>query len=139
MNNRRAVDIQYIFSPFWFNATSTVRQNIYRMNYDQDIKRILWEAGTTGLSVRKIARHLYNLHNGLFEVVAYEDIYQAVVNCVSKNRKSKSPFIENVGKRGIYRLTEKSCKETQLMFEFKDEPEEAADNKTYTDQSLSLF
>ncbi len=112
---------------------------ITTMNYDQDIKRILWEAGREGLSVKKIARHIYNLHNGLFETIAYEDIYKAVVYSVVKNRKSKTPFIENAGKRGIYRLTEKTSRETQLFFNFLEETDVEAEAKPNVDQSLSLF
>ncbi len=109
------------------------------MNYDQDIKHILWEAGREGLSVKKIARHIYNLHNGFFETVAYEDIYKAVVYSVVKNRKSRTPFIESAGKRGVYRLTEPTCRETQLFFNFVEEPDVEAEAKPDIDQSLSLF
>ena len=39
------------------------------MKYEQDIIRLLYEAGDDGLSVKKMVMHVYNLHNGLFEKV----------------------------------------------------------------------
>lgn len=39
------------------------------MNYDSEILFVLTEAGEKGLSVKKIARHVFNNCNGLFDVV----------------------------------------------------------------------
>ena len=42
------------------------------MSYEQEIKELLFEAGKEGLSAKKIARHIFNKHNGLFETTPYD-------------------------------------------------------------------
>lgn len=109
------------------------------MNYDHEIKRILWEAGREGLSIKKIAHHVFNLHNSFFETTSYDDVYRAVVYCVAKNKKAKEPFMEHAEKRGLYRLTQKSNRESQLMFQFEEHEDEIVEKPVIPDQSLSLF
>lgn len=111
------------------------------MNYEQEIKELLFEAGNDGLSIKKIARHIFNMHNGLFESVPYEKVYKDIQACVAKNNKSTQPFMERTERWGYYRLTKKSKKNQQLMLQFKEE--EDKDNgdtpKNDIDLSLSLF
>ena len=64
------------------------------MSYEQEIKELLFEAGKEGLSAKKIARHIFNKHNGLFETTPYDEVYKAVQYCIAKNNKSAKPFIE---------------------------------------------
>lgn len=111
------------------------------MNYEQEIKELLFEAGNDGLSIKKIARHIFNMHNGLFESVPYEKVYKDIQACVAKNNKSTQPFMERTERWGYYRLTKKSKKSQQLMLQFKEE--EDKDNgdapQKDIDLSLSLF
>ena len=58
------------------------------MSYEQEIKELLFEAGKEGLSAKKIARHIFNKHNGLFETTPYDEVYKAVQYCIAKNNKS---------------------------------------------------
>lgn len=76
------------------------------MSYEQEIKELLFEAGKEGLSAKKIARHIFNKHNGLFETTPYDEVYKAVQYCIAKNNKSAKPFIEKAERWGYYKLTE---------------------------------
>ena len=83
------------------------------MSYEQEIKELLFEAGKEGLSAKKIARHIFNKHNGLFETTPYDEVYKAVQYCIAKNNKSAKPFIEKAERWGYYKLTEKSSHDTK--------------------------
>lgn len=112
------------------------------MNYEQDITRLLYEAGKDGLSVKKITRHIYNMHNGLFETVSYEAVYKDVVACISKNSKSKDGIFEKTGEWGHYRLNHKSNTDSQLFFNFEEQDTDGERDdisKPQADMSLSLF
>lgn len=112
------------------------------MNYEQEIKQILFEAGNDGLSIKKIARHIFNMHNGLFETVPYEKVYKDIQACVAKNNKSPQPFMEKTERWGYYRLTKKSENVHQLMLQFRDEENDGEDSENKNDSvdlSLSLF
>lgn len=112
------------------------------MDYGQDITRILCEAGDDGLPVRKIVRHIYNLHNGLFDSTSYEEINKKVLTFIQKNSKTPNGILEKTGKWGHYRINKDSNRASQLMLEFDKEydtglPE--AERKEGKDNSLSLF
>lgn len=114
------------------------------MNYEQEIKEILFEAGNDGLPIKIIARHIFNMHNGLFETTPLEQIYKSLQTVVAKNNKSKTPFMEKAEKWGYYRLTQKSKNDTQLLLQFRDDNEDCNDESPDsfpqdTDLSLSLF
>jgi len=107
------------------------------MNYDCDILKILKEAGEEGLSVQKIARHVFNAHNSFFITLDFEEVYSYVRQYLYRNSKSRSSMIEKTGVRGFYRLNMSSDETRQLMFLFEDEKEEISKNPE--DKSLSLF
>ncbi len=112
------------------------------MNYEQDITRLLYEAGNEGLSIKKITRHIYNIHNGLFETVSYEAVYKDVVACINKNSKCKDNIFERTGEWGHYKLSHKSNTDTQLFFNFDEQDTDNGENdnsKPQVDMSLSLF
>ena len=115
------------------------------MSYEQEVKELLFEAGKEGLSAKKIARHIFNKHNGLFETTPYDEVYKAVQYCIAKNNKSAKPFIEKAERWGYYKLTEKSSYDTQLLLQFKEgyneeqEAENGKDDHVCEDLSLSLF
>ena len=133
--NRRAGDIVTYLQSFFYDD----------MSYEQEIKELLFEAGKEGLSAKKIARHIFNKHNGLFETTPYDEVYKAVQYCIAKNNKSAKPFIEKAERWGYYKLTEKSSHDTQLLLQFKEgyneeqEAENGKDDHVCEDLSLSLF
>ena len=88
------------------------------MNYDSEILFVLTEAGEKGLSVKKIARHVFNNCNGLFDVVPFEDVYHYVACYLKRNSKSNDSIIERTSIRGVYRLNQSNTSR-QLFFDFK--------------------
>lgn len=111
------------------------------MKYEQDILKVLYEAGNDGLPIKKIARHVYNANNSLFEEASYDDIYKAVISIISKYKKNKNSVIESTGQWGHYRLNTSSNISRQLMLDFEKESEDCDIKQEYTctDMSLSLF
>ena len=105
---------------------------------DKEIIRVLTEAGDVGLSVSKIARHVYNASNTFFDSVELEDVYRYVSSWIYKNSKSVDAIIEKT-ERGVYRLNPNSKETRQLMLQFNDMDEEQKDEKPQIDLSLSLF
>ena len=109
------------------------------MNYDSEILYVLKEAGAKGLSIRKIARHVFNSRNSLFDIVSLDDVHRYVAWYLTKNCKSADSFIERTDVRGVYRLNLSNASR-QLQFDFKDEENENGDEEIpCEDKSLSLF
>lgn len=107
------------------------------MSYEKDIFTVLKEAGDAGLTVRKIARHIFNAHNSFFETASKEEIRGAVQRYLTNHSKRQNDTIEKVG-WGTYRLNRKSKVTKELMLKFSnDAPDEQP--KPVKDQSLSLF
>ena len=110
------------------------------MSYDQQILKILTEAGERGISVQNISRHVYNLNCTFFVSPDYEEIRNYVQQYLLKNSKSSSSLIESTGQRGYYRLnTEGSNDAQQLMLQFRDEQQPVEEVKQPQDLSLNLF
>ena len=108
-------------------------------DYDDKILRVLTEAGTDGLSVQKIAYHVFNASNTFFETVSLEEVHRYVQQYLLRNSKNSDSLIENTGVRGIYRINKNSSVSQQLMLMFSDEEPETEESKPVIDQSLSLF
>ena len=52
------------------------KRNVSRiMNYDREILRVLVEAGSEGLSVQKISRHVHYACNSFFNVIDFDEIF----------------------------------------------------------------
>ena len=110
------------------------------MRYENEILRILAESGDKGLSVKKIARHVFNAHNSIFEVLSFNDVHVAVQQYLTRNSKSKYSVAEKVGPRGIYRLNNNCPEYPKLVFNIQpDEEMQEEEDKLTEDQSLSLF
>lgn len=109
------------------------------MPYDEKILRFLTEAGEQGLSVQKLARHVFNDSNTFFETIDFEDVHRYVQNFLLKNSKTYDSLVENVGRRGVYRLNPRSAESQQLRLKFLDEDTEEEKPKPDVDLSLSLF
>ncbi len=109
------------------------------MNYDSEIVFVLREAGDKGLSVKKIARHVFNKCNGFFDTVSFDEVHRYVASYLMKNSKLADSIIERTDVRGVYRLS-LSNTSRQLYFDFKnDEVDDGEMVKACEDKSLSLF
>ena len=110
------------------------------MSYDQQILKILTEAGERGISVQNISRHVYNLNTTFFYQPDYEEVRSYVQQYLLKNSKSQQSLIESTGQRGYYRLNTTGSKDAQqLMLLFRDEQQPVEEVKQQQDLSLNLF
>ena len=111
------------------------------MTYDQQILKVLTEAGERGIGVQTIAKHIYNMNRTFFFQPDFEEIRSYVQQYLLRNSKSQQSLIESTGRRGYYRLnTSGSADARQLMLQFTDKQEEKEEEKSpVQDLSLSLF
>ena len=112
------------------------------MTYDQQILKILTEAGERGIGVQAIAKHIYNMNCTFFFQPDYEEIRNYVQQYLLRNSKSQQSLIESTGRRGYYRLnTSGSADARQLMLRFHEEQQqtETSEEKPPQDLSLDLF
>lgn len=110
------------------------------MNYDREILCVLGEAGEKGLSVKKIARHVFNRRNGFFDEVSFDNIYHYVAAYLTRNSKDRDSLVEKTECRGVYRLNMSSAASRQLVFDFKEQDDNIRqEEKNTEDRSLSLF
>ena len=111
------------------------------MSYDQQILKILTEAGERGISVQNISRHVYNLNCTFFHQPEYEEVRNYVQQYLLKNSKSQQSLIESTGQRGYYRLNTTGSKDAQqLMLLFRDDiVNDDVQPSTQQDLSLDLF
>ena len=59
------------------------------MKYEKEILLFLAEAGNNGLSVKKIARHVYNASNNFFEELDFQEVHNAVQQYLTRNSKNR--------------------------------------------------
>ena len=98
------------------------------MNYDQQILKVLTDAGDYGVSVQSVVKHVYNMNRTFFSQPDYED------------SKSSQSLVERTERRGYYRLnTGGSTDARQLMLQFREAQEEKKEEKPRQDLSLDLF
>ena len=109
------------------------------MNYDKDIIKILKEAGTQGLSVRKIVMHVYNANNSFFDDTDVKVVARYVYSFLQRNSKGGDSMVEHTGQKGIYRLNMNSRQTSQLMLQFTEISQEDSVAPVPEDKSLSLF
>ena len=57
------------------------------MNLEQEILSVLVQAGSKGLKLEKIARHVYNSGNSIFHPLDYKMVYNFVSQYLMKNSK----------------------------------------------------
>lgn len=99
---------------------------------------MLAEAGENGISVKKLARHVFNASHSFFESVTFDDVYRYVQLFVRRNSKGSEALLVGGGHRGHYRLNPNSAQSQQLLLMFCDDEEDKEPVKT-EDLSLSLF
>ena len=110
------------------------------MNYDQQILKVLTEAGDYGVSVQSVVKHVYNMNRTFFSQPDYEDVKSYVQQFLLRNSKSSQSPIERTERRGYYRLnTSGSTDARQLMLQFSEVQEEKKEEKPQQDLSLDLF
>lgn len=85
--------------------------------YHQDIIDVLKEAEGRSMSVRLIARHIYNKKVGLFDnSLSFEEIYQSVRFYLwSQSNRPSSPFLKGE-KRGYYTVRKEIFDMLELDF-----------------------
>jgi hypothetical protein len=131
------------YQPFFSNCQLSIInfQFSIALTYDQQILKILTEAGERGIGVQAIAKHIYNMNCTFFFQPDYEEIRTYVQQYLLRNSKSQQSLIENTGRRGYYRLnTSGSADARQLMLQFADKQEEKEEEKPpVQDLSLDLF
>lgn len=93
-----------------------------------EVLKVLLEAGSEGLRLRKIVLHVYNTTNSLFHPVDYEEVKKAVEHFVHANsRRSDSLLVRN--RWGVYRINNRSAEARQLRIRFEREQKEGDGSK----------
>ena len=110
------------------------------LNLEQEILMVLTLAEGKGLKTEKIARHVFNACNSMFNPLDYKDIYNYVSQFLQKSQKGPHPIVEKIG-YGIYRINESAHDAKQYLLQFgrQETAEKTSGNEEPKDLSLSLF
>lgn len=79
------------------------------------------EAGENGLTVPKIARHVFNSVNTFFEQVSYEEVLSDVRLYIKNNSRYSYSTIQHASIRGRYKLNMNSEFFAQQRLNFDEE------------------
>ncbi len=113
------------------------------MTYEQQVLQILTEVGERGISVGKLAKHVYNMNCTLFYQPDLQEIKQQVWRYLQRSIRPPQSLIERMERRGYYRLNMKgSAVARQLVLDFSkcdDEEQQPEEELPKPDLSLSLF
>ena len=82
-------------------------------------------AGSKGLKVEKIARHVYNACNSIFTPLEFREVHAYVTQYLIKNSKNPNSIIEKGKGYGVYHINYQSSAVQQLMFKFASSEAEA--------------
>ena len=104
--------------------------------YDEQIIRLLHEAGEKGMAVKILSKNIFNENNTLFGDLSLDEVYRYVRSYLQRHSKTSSSLVEPTGRRGFYRLNPDQI--TQLMLDFTDGEEENVEEKDEKDEDLSL-
>lgn len=88
------------------------------MSIDQEIFRVLMAAGSNGLKLEKIARHVYNSCNSIFTPLNYKDVHAYVTQYLTRCAKDPNSLIDKGKGYGIYHINFKAAQVQQLMLDF---------------------
>lgn len=94
------------------------------MNFDDEILKVLTLAGDDGLKTEKIARHVFNACNSMFNPLNYKDVHGYVTQYLIKNSKDPLSVVEKGGGHGVYRLNFRAKLAQQLVLKFGAHNEE---------------
>lgn len=113
------------------------------MNLDQEILNVLIEAGTKGLKMEKIARHVYNSCNSIFNPLSYENVHAYVAQYLIKCSRNPKSIIERGKGVGVYHVNYKSEAVMQLMLNFSsrnaEQQEEGRSASEASNSTRDLF
>lgn len=108
------------------------------MKLDQEILNVLMAAGSKGLKMEKIARHVYNSCNSIFTPLNYKDVHAYVTQYLTRCAKDPQSVIEKGKGYGVYRINFESKTVQQLMLKFSsvvaEETEGAAEGDLENNQ-----
>ena len=110
--------------------------------YEEQILRILLGVGARGISVKKLAKHVYNHYCTFFFQPDFRDVYRAVQQYVQRQTRSKQGLLEHAERWGHYRLNTTCQTARQLMLDWEssqDEAIEKEEERVVEDRSLNLF
>ena len=110
--------------------------------YKQHILRVLSDVGERGISVRLLAKHVYNLSCTLFYQPDFREVYAYTQRYLLNHSRSPKSVISRTGKRGYYRLNTGGSQEARqlvLMFHSDEDMPSKDDDHPAQDLSLSLF
>lgn len=112
------------------------------MLYEKDVIQILIEAGDKGLSISKIAHHVFNTRNNLFGSINYNTVYNLIYRYIKQNLKRSDSPIVNASEHGKYTINHNQNALQQFIVWLDEEDTNTRDedkDKIQIDQSLSLF
>ncbi len=110
--------------------------------YEQQILRILLDVGARGISINKLAKHVYNHFSTFFYQPDLEEIHRFTQQYLRKQARQPKGIIERAEKRGYYRLNTRNAaaiRKLRQQFAPEAEKEEECEKKQEEDRSLSLF
>ena len=108
------------------------------MDYGKAILHVLYEAGTAGLSVQKIAIHVHNANNSLFAPVAFDVVHREVQAWLLRNSRGKHPVVCHGDKWGYYTVNTMSSMAQQLALEFDKESVGASQDNNGADGTKTM-
>ena len=85
--------------------------------YEQQILRILLDVGGRGISVKKLAKHVYNHYCTLFYQPEFDKIHRYTQYYLLSRSRRADAIIEQTGKRGCYRLKPKAARQLAAVFD----------------------
>lgn len=88
------------------------------MQLDQEILNVLMAAGSKGLKLEKVARHVYNACNSIFTPLSYKDVHTYVTQYLTRCAKDPQSVIEKGKGYGVYHINFESKTVQQLMLKF---------------------
>ena len=110
--------------------------------YEEDLLRILSKVGERGISVRALAKHIYNKRTSLFSQPDPEAIHSFVQHYLLYHANKPKGNVVRV-RHGYYRLNTRIPYVKQLLIDFSNEEkqkeEEPPAPPRQPDFSLSLF
>lgn len=110
------------------------------MGYDQQILKVLTEAGERGIGVQAICKHVYNMNCTFFMQPDFEEIRSFVRKFLSRNSRTAHSLVAKTGRRGYYKLNTAGSQDARQLLKSRDKQEEKEDEKpVQQDLSLDLF
>lgn len=91
-------------------------------DYDKHIYATLSLVGPAGLQTKKIALHVFNATNSLFNDASFDEVYKYVQLFVRRNTTNKQRTIVHAARHGCYRLNMRSPYTRDILASLSAEP-----------------